>query len=233
MPSPFPGMDPYLEAPAFFPDLHDRFITRVSETLQACLPDPYYAVIGSRVWVETSRRSIGPDVEVLRPSVAFETDDALVTAIEMLSLTNKTPGAHGRDLYLRKQAEIVDGRCHLVEIDLLRGGRHSTAVPWELLLEGAGRFDYHVCIYRFDQPEEYAVYPIQLNETLPGIAIPLLPGDGSVDLDLQVLFDHVYDAGPYRKRSPYRPEGPIPPLPPEMSEWAESRIRDAGRPPIA
>src|SRR6478735_4371972 len=67
MPSPFPGMDPYLEAPAFFPDLHDRLVARMSETLQARLPDPYYAVIGSRVWVEASRRSIGPDVEVLRP----------------------------------------------------------------------------------------------------------------------------------------------------------------------
>ena len=26
MPSPFPGMDPYLEHPAFFPGVHDRFI---------------------------------------------------------------------------------------------------------------------------------------------------------------------------------------------------------------
>ena len=53
----------------------------------------------------------------------------LVTCIELLSLSNKTPGEHGRDLYLRKQGEILYGKVHLVEIDLLRGGEHTTAVP--------------------------------------------------------------------------------------------------------
>jgi hypothetical protein len=27
MPSPFPGMDPYLENPEIFPDFHDSFVT--------------------------------------------------------------------------------------------------------------------------------------------------------------------------------------------------------------
>jgi hypothetical protein len=30
MPSPFPGMDPYLEHPAVFPGLHSRLITALS-----------------------------------------------------------------------------------------------------------------------------------------------------------------------------------------------------------
>jgi Protein of unknown function (DUF4058) len=29
MPSPFPGMDPYLESPDWFPDLHDELIFRI------------------------------------------------------------------------------------------------------------------------------------------------------------------------------------------------------------
>ena len=66
MPSPFPGMDPYLENPEIFPDLHDSIITYFREALQARLPDPYFAVLGRRVWIEVSRRSIGPDVEVRR-----------------------------------------------------------------------------------------------------------------------------------------------------------------------
>ena len=33
MPSPFPGMDPYLENPVLFPDLHDRMIAYLSEAL--------------------------------------------------------------------------------------------------------------------------------------------------------------------------------------------------------
>src|SRR5262245_43421238 len=67
MPSPFPGMDPYLEHPAVFPDLHDSLATYLREALQAVLPPPYYAAIGQRIWVEVSHRAIGPDVLVARP----------------------------------------------------------------------------------------------------------------------------------------------------------------------
>ena len=49
MPSPFPGMDPFLEQPAVFPDFHNRFIAYLSEFLKPDLPQPYYAAIGSRV----------------------------------------------------------------------------------------------------------------------------------------------------------------------------------------
>lgn len=66
MSSPFPGMDPFLEHPDIFPDLHDRLNTHLSEVLQASLPAPYYAVIGRRTWIEVSQRYIGPDVQVQR-----------------------------------------------------------------------------------------------------------------------------------------------------------------------
>src|SRR5690242_11351705 len=52
-------------------------------------------------------------------------EERLVTTVEILSLANKTPGAKGRDLYLRKQQEILESSTHLVEIDLLRGGQHT------------------------------------------------------------------------------------------------------------
>src|SRR4051794_23297650 len=66
MPSPFPGMDPYLEDPAIFPDLHDSFITYLREALNARLPKPYFASSNSRVWIEPSHRRIASDVNVLR-----------------------------------------------------------------------------------------------------------------------------------------------------------------------
>jgi Protein of unknown function (DUF4058) len=40
MPSPFPGMDPFLENPGIFSDFHDSFITYLRENLQANLPPP-------------------------------------------------------------------------------------------------------------------------------------------------------------------------------------------------
>ena len=137
----------------------------------------------------------------------------------MLSLSNKTPGEHGRDLYLRKQREILYGKVHLVEIDLLRGGEHTTAVPWHRLAKEAGEFEYHVSIHHFDNLEDFFVYPVRLNQPLPEIAIPLLPGDPSLALDLQSVFQRTYDAGPYSREIDYRQDPPAPPLGPVWREW--------------
>jgi len=264
MPSPFPGMDPFLDHPAIFPGLHERLIAYLSETLQARLPEPYYAEIGERLWVETSDRSIGPDVYVLedekgprsvassggggvateirtRPVVVTVPQDEfresyveicasgeterVVTTIEVLSLTNKTLGGRGRDLYVRKQREILSSQIHLVEIDLLRGGQHTTAVPWRHARAKAGSFDYHVCVHRFDNVEDYFVYPIRLQDRLPEIAVPLLPGDGDVAINLQEVFHRSYDAGPYRRRIRCRQSEPVPPLDAESRSWA-ARLLD-------
>ena len=69
MPSPFPGMDPFLEHPAIFPDLHDRFATELSTAINAVLPGKYYAGLASRVWVEESERYVEPDIHLLRAQI--------------------------------------------------------------------------------------------------------------------------------------------------------------------
>jgi len=72
MKSPFPGMDPYLEAPEVFPDFHERLATMASEQLNAHLPRPYYARLEMRSEVGIveegrSRRRIVPDVVIMTP----------------------------------------------------------------------------------------------------------------------------------------------------------------------
>jgi hypothetical protein len=66
MPSPFPGMDPYLESPDWFPGLHGSLIVFMMGALQRSLPESYYAQSSQRVWVEYSQRHIEPDVEVVQ-----------------------------------------------------------------------------------------------------------------------------------------------------------------------
>src|ERR1700722_11845313 len=48
MPSPFPGMDPYLEAPAIWPDFHDALAAQLRAALNHTLPAPYYARLEMR-----------------------------------------------------------------------------------------------------------------------------------------------------------------------------------------
>jgi Protein of unknown function (DUF4058) len=66
MPSPFPGMDPYLENPDWFPNLHDGLITFLIGSLMRRLPEPYYARSRQRIWLEHTHRRIEPDADVLR-----------------------------------------------------------------------------------------------------------------------------------------------------------------------
>jgi hypothetical protein len=220
MPSPFPGMDPFLELPEFFPDLHDRFVPQVSVVLQSRLPSPYYAIIGSRVWVpHDEHRDTFVDIYTTLGG------ERLVTTIELLSMTNKTPGQHGRDLYVRKQRELLYGKVHLVEIDLLRGGQHTTAVPEDLARAKCGPFDYHAVVHRFDNLEDFFVYPVRIEQRLPTIGIPLLPGDPDIPLDLRAVFDHCYDTGPYRRRVHYQKLQLAPPLATERAAWVRERLK--------
>ena len=38
MPSPFPGMDPYLEAKGLWPDFHNALATEIRNELNGCCP---------------------------------------------------------------------------------------------------------------------------------------------------------------------------------------------------
>jgi len=70
MPSPFPGMDPYLENPAFWSDFHASFITYWRDVLSESLPDSYEARMDERVNLVELRpekiRRFEPDVTVTR-----------------------------------------------------------------------------------------------------------------------------------------------------------------------
>ena len=65
MPSPFPGMDPYLEA--HWGDVHARLVIYISEALQRGLPSDLRARVEERVFIESDNRelrSVYPDVRV-------------------------------------------------------------------------------------------------------------------------------------------------------------------------
>src|SRR5687768_1179421 len=77
MQSPLPGMDPYLESPAYWFDFHSRFITYWSDALSDVLPDRYEARIDERVeLVQVSPQDlkrVRPDVAVTRAQRGTET----------------------------------------------------------------------------------------------------------------------------------------------------------------
>lgn len=110
MPSPFPGMDPFLEDPRLWPGVHARLITAACEQLQPILrPRGYFADIGERVWLTAVDRQVMPDVAVLhkpRPAQPASSAVATLEPDEPLVL-------HAADVEMRETfIEVFDAQGH-------------------------------------------------------------------------------------------------------------------------
>ncbi|MEM1292132.1 MAG: DUF4058 family protein [Cyanobacteria bacterium P01_H01_bin.162] len=80
MTSPLPGMDPYLEQPAFWSSFHSRVMVALADAIEANLSADYYVEVEARTYLDDSAGGvlIGiPDVVVAAPSAV----DQLPTAM--------------------------------------------------------------------------------------------------------------------------------------------------------
>lgn len=158
-----------------------------------------------------------PYIEIIEPAAG----NRVVTAIELLSPTNKAPGG-GRDFYIKKRQELWSANVNLVEIDLLRGGeptvwdrngRFESLRPWHYIVS--------VARWRERKQEDYA---IPLRRRLPTIAIPLTNDDKDVPLDLQAVFTRCWNEGPYPELLQYN-DNPPGSLSDDDNLWCQSMVK--------
>ncbi len=141
----------------------------------------------------------------------------LVALIELVSPTNKASGP-GRESYLSKQRETLERNCHLIEIDLLRNGRHALSLP-EWRIRSFEPYESMCCVSRWPHRNRFEIYARRLRDRLPRIKIPLADPDPDVALDLQAAFEQVYIEGRYSRRIRYD-EACEPSLSEVDQEWA-------------
>jgi len=262
MPSPFPGMDPYLEDPAYWGGVHHALVYLIPEALNTSLPSGYKAYINERLYLVEPERNIYPDVfvtaapvvqprrkrrkkaagavaidpprlVVARPELVRERfvevrrngGINLVTTLEILSPVNKRKGHPGRQLYRSKQRELLLSQTSLVEIDLLRRGLHTVAVP-RGALHPPTPTRYLVCLHRGGDGKRYEVWEFTLRQRLPRIAVPLAGDDPDVGLDLQPLLNRCYDVN-YADIIDYQKD-PVYPLKEDDAAWADALLRERG-----
>lgn len=250
MPSPFPGMDPFLERADAFHDFHERFVPRIADALTPSIRPKYITQVDENVYVHKfsgdERALVGrPDVLVLDRNVARE---AVATSAKMVA------PAYGQVLPATDQlreafVKILDRETReLVTVIELLSPTNKNAGPDRVqyitkrnrLLSSSVHFveidllragprmpiedlpacDYCIMVSR-ERPR-VELWPIGLRERLPEIPIPLQLGDADVRLDLQNLLNDQYEAAGY---ADYVYDNPLqPPLSPEDTAWAEQQV---------
>jgi hypothetical protein len=167
-----------------------------------------------------------PVTETFMEIVEARSGHRVVTVIEFLSPTNKTPGPR-QELYLQKEHELRQAAVSLVEIDLVRAG-HRILAGSPYAIPQPQRTAYIACVRRGWRPTPLEVHRLPLRERLKAIAIPLRQTDRDVALDLQPLVDQAYRNGRYELEFDYR-QPPDPPLDAEDAAWADALLHSQGR----
>ncbi len=147
--------------------------------------------------------------------------ERVVTVIELLSPSNKAAGQDGLGKYLDKRNEFLSSGCHLIELDLLRGGQR---LPMSAPLPPG---DYFALVGRVGHTPRCQVFGWSLRAKLPLLPIPLLPDDPEATLDLDAAFGSAYESSFYSRRLPYR-EPLVPPMREDEHAWVRERLQSAG-----
>jgi hypothetical protein len=225
-----------------------RYIANMAERVYVVEPD---REIYPDVWIEEQRTEPGSararrpvsaaiaadpalllDVESDEIHEAFiqivpvEDESRVLTAIEILSPSNKTSGHPGRKLYRKKQREILSSDASLLEIDLLRTGEHTVVAPLARLSQRT-TWRYLVSLSRGWQRSPVEAWAIKLQERLPRVTVPIVETEPDLVVDLQIILNRIYEEGPFARRIDYQRDPPVP-LSPADAAWADALLREKG-----
>ena len=251
---PFPGMDPYLEHPALWPDVHNSLIAAIRDEVSPRVVPRYYVSLESRAYMAT------PDDVVLvgRPDVALiprspfhvgEPADAGVAVLDvdvpMIDHVNETylevrearTGIVVTVLEILSPANKIhsEGRKQYESKRMRIFESRTNLVEIDLLRDGEPlavvgakkRTDYRILVSRSWRRPKAKLYAFGVRAAIPTFPLPLLEGDDEIPVDLNSLLHDLYERAGYDLRLDYaRPA--VPPLTDADADW--SRGLNGGRP---
>ncbi len=255
MANPFPGMDPYLEGPAWT-TVHSNLIEEIARQLAPKIRPRYLALTNERVVVATPDpielrpTTRLPDVGVYGSEAGDRPGESTIAAAPLVLdalLPESIPQSlvEIRDVYERRLVTAIEllspsnkrgeglAEFQAKRREYLVGDVHYLEID---LLRIGERFPvagalpsvpYFVFLSRASKRRRVGIWPIPLEQPLPTVPVPLLAGDADVPLDLQHAFDTIYDLFSYDRAADHSGR-PAEPLTPDQAAWVESRLRAAG-----
>ncbi len=227
MPSPFPGMDPYLEAADRWPRFQQQFVLAIAEALQPSLGDRYRLRFANRGY--TLRQPLFTSIVEEQHKEAFveircRATDKLITHVDLVSPANRTV-PESRQIYdLQRQAALAHG-AHLVELELCLQGQPCVLADLDALPER----QYVVVVTRATRPPRVDPAGTTLRKRLPRVRFPLATEDRDLILDLQTIFNRMYDRA-FAGQMDYSGPPPVT-LSPEDAAFVAEAVKEQGGKP--
>jgi hypothetical protein len=245
----FPGMNPYLENPELWSEVHFGLIAVLARTLNALITPKYRAAVEKRVYADSLLVGI-PDVSVFQRGIEV-TEPQQTTATLSEPLTVTVPIATETQERFLEIRDVGTGAVVTV-VEVLspknkRAGEgklkydakrqavlSSTAnlVEIDLLRTGepkpvAGGIpsDYRVLVSRVDRRPAAELYPFNLRSPLPRFLLPLRPKDQEPIVDLQAVLEQVYQEAALDLAIDYT-QPPVPPVSDDDFAWIQTLQRD-------
>ncbi|GAB4108795.1 MAG: DUF4058 family protein [Roseiflexaceae bacterium] len=255
MNTPFPGMDPYLEAPGNWPDVHHTLITTISDQLQANCPPGYRAAL--TIWpaleyVEfpprrnapraTAEHALSSAGDLMLEPAPLVLPALLVVPVEYAQIEIRTTG----DRTLVTAIELLSpaNKCPGADgADAYERKRQeifaSDAHLLEIDLLRAGRrprlarplpeAPYFIFLSRVQRRPQIEIWPLSLRLPIKPVPVPLRHPDPPVALDLGAAIHDAYRRARYDQEIDYRAPPPPPDLAPDDAAWLDAFLREAGR----
>ncbi len=249
---PFPGMNPWLERPAFWRDVHHSLISALRDDLTPRLAPRYFVAVETHTYItqpgQLPPASRYPDVMILeRGGPAVATAAAPSTAPFMLvELPLHEPLIEGYlEVRLVPTGEVItviellsytnklpgSGRDDYLEKRESLINSHVHFVEIDLLRAGpslpytepAADSHYRLFIRRREVPRQARLYPFSVRQAIPTFPLPLLPDDQEPAVDLGALLQDLYDRARYDLVTDYA-KPPEPPLNEADAAWAAERL---------
>lgn len=220
MPSPFPGMDPFLEDQKLWPEYQHLLVTCLYQALLPGLVDRYRARVGQRhyfteqaLFTSVIKEEHAEEYIEIRQRGA----DRLVTLVEVVAPGNKTTHI-GRQLYLDHWAAGKTGGANIVEIDLVLQGQPPRGFSPNTQAEG----EYAITVSRTNRQENLEAFNLQ--RAMPRFRLPLAGDDRDMVVELHVIFNRAYDLGGFGGKIDYK-LAPVPMLSDSDRQWLDTLLK--------
>lgn len=253
-------MDPYLESPRRWPQVHKRLMVAMADFLEPRLPPGYRVVVEERVCVGP------PEDQVL----LGEPDVAIGAATRRLAGGSRVLSASGalvvqvpmsvelREWFLEIHANVPQRLVTAIEIlspwnkSSPKGraeylskreqvlGSEASLVEIDVLRRGwpmplslaPPPSDYRILVSRGWERPRALLFPFGVRDPIPVFPVPLQAGEHEIPLDLAPLLDHVYARARMEADIDYSGP-PSPPLRPSDAAWARRLIYKVRPRPLA